>query len=285
MEPPAPSDSAGSTGSAGPSVSTGSDGAAGRSESSEATGAEPLGQSPGSSTALPADSASSREERVRRNDRLLGLAIVAVSFAFCLALSFWAKEKSEPETSQPPAPPTLQGVVGYPSSVDALESLKAARALTRRPALRSIVLDGVKADGLLDLSEAATRARFVFQSEAGEGPQPPREPGTLPKRVTCGKQNVILRSGGMVAEPDQADHPCPSGGVEALPEPQCSPRALWRHARRRQVPNDSLARMEYFRAKAGPAWQFELPGTRHRFTLYGDCKRELNGVEAQPASP
>jgi hypothetical protein len=210
---------------------------------------------------------------------------VAVAFALCLALSFWAKEKSEPETSEPPGPPTVQGVVGYPKAVDAIESLKAARAVTRRAALRGIVLDGVNSEGLLDLSEAAARVRYVFQSEPGDGPQPPREPGTLPKRVTCGKQSVIVRSGGMVAEPDQADHPCPPGGVEALPEPQCSPRALWRQARRRQFPNDKPARIEYFRAKAGPAWYFEVPGTKHRFTMYGDCKRELSGPEAQGSVP
>jgi hypothetical protein len=239
--------------------------------------------SPGSPSVRP--SVAPETEAARRRDRLLGLVIVAVAFAFCLALSFWAKEKSEPETSEPPGPPTVQGVVGYPQAVDAVESLKAARAMTRRAALRGIVLDGVKPDGLMDVSEGATRARFVFQSQPGEGPQPPREPGTLPKRITCGKQNVLIRSGGMVAEPDEADHPCPPGGVEALPEPQCTPHALWRHARRRQIAGDTPARIEYFRAKAGPAWEFEIPGTRHRFTLYGDCKRELNGSEAQSDAP
>jgi hypothetical protein len=224
-------------------------------------------------------------ELERRRDRLVGLVIVAVAFALCLALSFWAKEKSEPETSEPPGPPTVQGVVGYPNAVDAIESLKAARTLTRRAALRGIVLDGINGDGMLDVSDPTARVRYVFQSEPGEGPQPPREPGTLPKRITCGKQNVVIRNGGMVAEPDQADHPCPPGGVEPLPEPECSPRWLWRLARRRQVPTDKLARIEYYRAKVGPAWRFELPGTPHRFTIYGDCKRELNGFEAQGAVP
>ncbi len=211
--------------------------------------------------------------------------IVAVAFAICLALSFWAKEKSEPETSEPPAPATVQGIVGYPKAVDAVASLKQARTLTRRAALRGIVLEGVAGDGLMDLSEPTARVRYVFQSEPGQGPQPPREPGTLPKRITCGKQNVWIRSGGMVAETDQADHPCPPSGVEALPEPQCSARELWRLARRRQVSGDRPARIEYFRAKAGPAWRFEIPGTSHRFTMYGDCKRELSGPEATGSVP
>jgi hypothetical protein len=237
----------------------------------------------GSSSAPP--SSFGRSELSRKRDRLLGLVIVAVAFALCLALSFWAKEKSEPETSEPPGPPTVTGIVGYPKEVDAIETLKAARGVTKRKALRGIVLEGVNSSGALDLSEPTARGRFVFQSEPGEGPQPPREPGTLPRRVTCGKQNVVLRNGGMVAEPDQADHPCPPGGVETLPEPQCNPRALWKLARRRHIPSESVARIEYFRSKAGPAWRFEVPGTVHRFTMYGDCKRELNGPEAQGSVP
>jgi hypothetical protein len=207
--------------------------------------------------------------------------IVAIAFALCLALSFWAKEKSEPETSEPPAPPTVQGVIGYPKAVDAVESLKAARAITRRAVLRGITLDGVNADGMVDVSDPTNRVRYTFQSEPGEGPQPPREPGTLPKRLNCGRQNVVIRSGGMAAELDQADYPCaPGTTLEALPEPQCSARAVWKLAKRRHIPSDKNARLEYYRAKAGPAWRFEIPGTQHRFSVYGDCKRELNGVEA-----
>lgn len=208
---------------------------------------------------------------------------MAVSFALCLALSIWAKEKSRPETSEPPGPPTVEGIDGYPSSIDPVATLAAARKLTRRPLLRGITIDGVRNDGTVDVSEGPGRARYSFQSEAGHGPQPEREPGTLPKRVTCGKQEVVLRKEGLVAEPDQADYPCPPGGVEPLPEPQCGARTLWKLARRRKIPNDSRAHIEYFRSKAGPAWRFEVLGTPHQFTVYGDCKRELTGTEASPA--
>jgi hypothetical protein len=210
--------------------------------------------------------------------------LVAVAFMVCLALSMWAKEKSRPEISEPPGPPTVQGIVGYPKEVDAVATLTAARALTKRPALRGIVLDGVASDGSLDFTESTTRARYTFQSSAGHGAQPPREPGTLPKRITCGKQNVLVTKQGLVAEPDQADYPCPPGGVEPLPEPQCSPKELWKAARRRKVPRNRPAHIEYFRAKAGPAWRFEI-GTQHRFTLYGDCERELVGPEAHGTVP
>jgi hypothetical protein len=256
---------------------------------------EPSSSSPSPSVAEPAQSASPPSaprlsspppnDAKRRQDRLFGLLLVAVAFLLCLALSLWAKEKSRPETSEPPGPPTVQGIVGFPNTVDAVASLAAARKLTKRPALRGIVLDGVLADGALDVNEGATRARYTFQSSPGHGAQPPREPGTLAKRITCGKQNVLLTKQGLVAEPDQSDYPCPPGGVEALPEPQCSARDLWKVARKRKVPRDRPAHIEYFRAKAGPAWRFEIPGTQHRFTLYGDCKGELVGPEAHGTVP
>jgi hypothetical protein len=216
---------------------------------------------------------------------LLGLVIVAVSFMLCLALSIWAKEKSRPETSEPPGPPTIVGIIGYPNAVDGVETLAAARKLTRRPALRGIVFEGVSSDGTIDVTEGPGRARYTFQSEAGQGAQPDREPGTLPKRVTCGRQDVVLRKEGLAAEPDQADYPCPAGGVEALPEPQCPARTLWKLARRRKIPSDRPAHIEYFRSKAGPAWRFEILGSSHRFTVYGDCKRELSGADAAGTIP
>jgi hypothetical protein len=232
-----------------------------------------------------APSESPPKDAKRRLDKVIGLLIVAVSFAICLALSIWAKEKSRPETSEPPGPPTVTGIVGYPAAVEAIESLAAARKLTKRPILRGIVLEAVQSDGLIDVSEGPGRARYTFQSPAGHGAQPPRAPGTLPKRITCGRQNVVLRREGLVAEPDQADYPCPPAGVEPLPDPQCSPRELWRLARKRKVPRDRAAHIEYFRSKAGPAWRFEISGTSHRFTMYGDCKRELTGVEAHGSAP
>jgi hypothetical protein len=221
----------------------------------------------------------------RSRDRLLGLVIVAVAFAACLALSFWAKEKSQPETSEPPGPPTVEGLVGYPRAVDAVATLASARKLTRRLQLRGIVLDGVLPDGTIDVSQGGTsRVRYTFQSGPGQGAQPPREPGTLPKRVTCGKQNVIITKQGLVAEPDQADFPCPVAGVEPLPEPQCSVKELWKVARRRKVSRDQPAHIEYYRSRAGPAWRFES-GKQPGFTLYGDCKRELTAAEAHGSVP
>src|SRR5882724_9595229 len=189
--------------------------------------------------------ASPLADSKRGRDRMLGLVVVATAFMVCLALSLWAKEKSRPETSEPPGPPTTQGIVGYPNAVDAVLTLSSARKLTKRPALRGIVLDGVQSDGTIDVSEGPGRVRYTFQSEAGQGAQPAREPGTLPKRITCGKQNVVLRKEGLVAEADQADYPCAAGAIEALPEPQRTLRLGQRLDRTRSARVVRLIRLRH----------------------------------------
>lgn len=226
-----------------------------------------------------------RVEAARRKDRTLGLSLVAATFVATLGLSYWAKRASRPETSEPPGPPTTEGLHGYPARVDPVAALPAAREVTRRTRLRGIVIEGVRADGTIDLSEGPGRARYSFQSLAGEGPQPPREPGATPRRQSCGKQTVHLRHEGLVADPDIADFPCPAVPVDDLPEPRCTAREVWARAVERGAPPDRLARVEYYRSRAGPAWRFELPGTPHRFSLYGDCGRELDASEALGTVP
>jgi len=151
--------------------------------------------------------------------------------------------------------------------------------------LRGIVMEGVRSDGTLDLGEGPATVRYAFQSAPGEGAQPQRDPGTLPKRLTCGKQNVLIRKEGLVAERDIADSSCPPGGIEPLPDPKCSLHEIWHHAHRRRAPKDRLAHIEYYRSKVGPAWRFTIPGTSYSFSLYGDCKRELRGPEALGGVP
>src|SRR4051794_18816624 len=113
----------------------------------------------------------------RKTDRLRGLLIVGIAFVACLGVSIWAKDKSRPETSQPPGPPTTQGVVGWPSAVDPVRTLPQARELTRRSLLRNIDADGVKSDGTMDFKAGQGSVRYTFQSPPMQGPQPPREPG------------------------------------------------------------------------------------------------------------
>jgi hypothetical protein len=230
------------------------------------------------------DDAVLRELRARRRDKILGLTIVGVTFVLSLALSIWAKHASRPETSAPPGPPTTVGVVGYPYRVDVVGTLAAARAATKRNLLRGIVIDGVRSDGTIDVSEGPGRARYTFQSPPGRGPQPlPAGPGA--RGVYCGRQEVHLRSEGLVAVPDQASVPCPGRIIEPLPDPQCGLSTIWQHALKKGVPGDRVARIEYFRANGGPAWRFDVRDGGKRFVLYGDCRRELKGSAAASLAP
>lgn len=227
----------------------------------------------------------SPSEPVRRRDRIVGLAIVAVAFVVGVAISLVAKHASRPETSAPPGPPTTLGVVGWRERVDVAKTMPRARELSQRPVLRGFVAEGVKSDGTIDLGEGPGRARYAFQSPPGQGPQPIGEGGLPLRRMFCGRQNVVLRTEGLVAEPDVADAPCPAKIAEPLPDPQCSLATIWQLAIERGVPSDRLARIEYYRSRSGPAWRFELPEGQHRFTIYGDCKRELRGSQASGHVP
>ena len=233
--------------------------------------------------ATPADPPTRAEaddsRRFRRTDRLRGLVIVGVTFVLCLLVSVWARRRATPPVSEPPAPASSVGVVGYPSAVDVVKTLARARQLTPRNLLRGIVADGVKSDGTLDVNERG-HVRYMFQSAEGEGPQPAREPGTLARRPSCGRQTIVMRKEGLQAELDAADAACAPHPSDPLPEPHCTLADVWASAVARGVPKERTARIEYYRAKAGPAWRFEASHARGRFSLYGDCKRDLDGRDA-----
>jgi hypothetical protein len=220
----------------------------------------------------------------RRADRLRGLLIVGAAFVLCLLVSVWAKRRARPEVSVPPGPPTTVGVVGFPKQVDAIKTLSRARELTPRNLLRSIVADGVASDGNLDLTSTG-HVRYSFQSAAGQGPQPAREPGTLARHPYCGRQSVNLDKAGLIVELDTADASCAPRPNDPLPEPRCTLAGVWAYAAQRGVDKSRVAHIEYYRASAGPAWSFVAGGGRNRFTLYGDCKRELDAREAVNIGP
>jgi hypothetical protein len=217
-------------------------------------------------------------------DQRTGLLIVAVAFVAALCLSFWARNVASP-TAPDLAPPTTDGLVGFPRQVDVIASLEGASAVSMRTELRGIAISGVASDGTVDMTLPGARVRFVFTSPKGEGPQPERPPGTLPRRAFCGKQTVQVKEAGLVAEPDVAAYPC--GGIrgERLPAPRCGPKEVWAHARTRGTPGELRANIEYYRSSAGPSWRFEIPGTPHTFSLYGDCGRELSSSEASGSIP
>ncbi|HTQ02402.1 MAG TPA: hypothetical protein VMI54_01050 [Polyangiaceae bacterium] len=225
------------------------------------------------------------EVLARQRDKWIGMAIVGVTFLIGIAISLWAKHASRPETSAPPGPPTTEGIVGWPSHVDATATLIGARKVTRRKIFRGLVAQGVSSDGKVDLTEGSGQVRYAFQSAPGQGPQPDSEVGPLPQRQFCGRQDVLLRKEGLVADNDQASAPCPPKQPEPLPDPQCSLATIWQRAIERGFRTDRLAHIEYYRAHGGPAWRFEQPETGARFVLYGDCRTELKGGAASGRVP
>ena len=219
--------------------------------------------------------------RLRSKDRLRGLVIVGLTFILCLLVSAWARRRATPVFTAPPAPASTVGVVGFPNHVDVVQTLARARKVTARDLLRGITVENVGSDGTVDLSAPRpARIRYMFASAQGEGPQPLREPGTLARRPSCGRQSVVLRKDGIVAEADAAEAACAEHSTDPLPDPPCGLAQVWAHALSLGVPKEKLARIEYYRANTGPAWRFEAPYASGRFSLSGDCKRQLDEREA-----
>lgn len=221
---------------------------------------------------------------LERRDKRMGLTIVGVAFLAALCVSWWARTTAAPPAPAP-APPTTVGVVGFPKKVDTVATLDNAQKLTDRTQLRGISAWGVASDGTVDVSLPGNRIRYVFMSPRGQGPQPPRPPGTLPRRDTCGRQNIHVKESGMVADPDQPAAPCAPTMTEALPAPRCGPRDVFQRAIRNGFRPDASANVEYYRATVGPAWRIDQPATHKQLVLYGDCERELVGSDGFGSIP
>jgi hypothetical protein len=214
-------------------------------------------------------------------DRWLGFSILSVAFVGALGISWKSSRAVRPSVADPPAPPTSAGVEGFPERVDPVSSLELAESLTERRQLRRLVATGVASDGTVDVRRADASISYEFDSKRGEGPQPPRPAGTVPRGVYCGRQTVKIGKDGVYAEPDHPTARCTPEVGDALPEPRCAPERVWRAAIERGAPRDGKAVIEYYRAVEGPAWRFSIPGTPLRFVLYGDCERELKGEAAR----
>lgn len=241
-------------------------------------------QAPPSPTDTANDAVNRGVVPVKR-DRVAGFSIILVTFGAALVISWKASEAVKPNIAPSPAPPTSEGLAGYPGKVDPVLALGVAQQLTEREQLRRIIATGVGADGTLDLARAGASIRYEFDSAQGEGPEAPRPPGTVRAMHYCGRQTVHVKSEGIYADPDQPRAPCRANAGAALPEPRCNLDRIWAIARERGAPNTGNATIEYFRANEGPAWRFSLPEAKLNFTLFGDCERELRGKEARPLSP
>lgn len=218
---------------------------------------------------------------LEKRDRLAGFSILAGAFCAALVISWKASDSVKPNLARHPAPPTSEGLTGYPSRVDPLETLALARQISERDQLRRIIATGVRSDGTIDLESTPASIRYEFDSALGEGPEPPRAPGTVRLARYCGRQSVQVTRSGIFADPDQPRAPCRPRAGEPLPEPRCTPKQLWARALDRRAPSDGRATIEYYRAQEGPAWRFSIPSASVSFTLFGDCERELSGKAAR----
>lgn len=222
---------------------------------------------------------------LRPRDRVAGFSIIFVAFGAALVISWKASEAVKPNVAPEPAPPSSEGLSGYPRQIDPVMTLSVAQSLTARQQLRRIVATGVTSNGTVDLEHAGAAIRYEFDSAQGEGPEPPRPAGTVRTAHYCGRQTVNVKRDGIYADPDQPRAPCRVNTGAPLPEPRCNLDRLWAEALRRGAPATGHASVEYFRANEGPAWRFSLPEAKVSFTLFGDCERELKGKDARPIMP
>lgn len=236
---------------------------------------------PRSSSGVPSHPDAQNAASFAKRDRVAGFSIIAVAFVAALAISWTAGEAVKPQIARSPAPPTSEGLQGFPGRVDPLAALPLARRLAERNQLRRIVATGVSADGTVDLDAPSASVRYEFDSAMGEGPEPPRPPGTVRHARYCGRQSVQIDREGIAADPDQPRASCRPSAGEPLPEPRCALQHIWERAKARGARPDGRANIEYFRAQEGPAWRFTLPESRVSFTLFGDCERELKGKAAR----
>jgi len=221
----------------------------------------------------------------RKRDRIYGLSTIVLAFAGCMALSVWGMRFSTPRPAPLPPPASQEDISGFPSEVRPFELLERARGLTVRQKFRGFEAKGVHREGHLDLSSPTSSLRFVFQSPQGRGPQPQREPGTLPERRYCGTQSVVVDHAGIIAWADHAKTPCGGKEIEDLPPPVgCTIEKLWAIADSKKMKKKGTADVEYFEAQGGAAFRFEKD--RRSFVVSArDCKTELKGRDQRGILP
>lgn len=229
---------------------------------------------------LPSPANPEPPEASAKRDRLVGVGLIAISFAIALGLSLRAKEAVMPRLAAAPAAPSTEGLNGFPSAVPALALLPNARRLTQRDQLVGLSVSGVKSDGTIDTS-AGGSARFVFRSAEGQGPEPAREYGALAARKFCGFQVVSLGTAGLGAQPDVSDADC-RRAIEPLPPPTCSLELVWGAGKRKGADPTQTATVEYYRSSVGPAWFFQSGSVT--LWLGADCSKELSAEEGRGVS-
>lgn len=242
-------------------------------------------------TELPAigevgQDAREAESVSRRQDRLVGIGLLCLTFVASLGFSLWAMYKAVTFPSEPPAPPSKEGIAGFPKTVRPFEVLARARSLTQRHNFVGMVAEGVRPNGTIDMSEKGSKLRFAFQSLPGQGPQPARDPGTIPKRHFCGLQSIYVVKKGLYAADDKTQEKCPARDPKDLEIPKaCSLEQVWRIAIEKSLPTAELARIEYYQSHKGPAFRFLQSGHERFSVLAKDCKKLIYGRDQRGTVP
>jgi hypothetical protein len=218
-------------------------------------------------------------------DRLRALFVLSLALVVSFGMILWSKEQIRPLNAYGATASRLRGVEGFPSRVDALKSLSAARRFSRNRELRGMVLDGVKFDGTLDLNPIKNSIKYVFQSSKVRSKERKQPDASTSPTWVCPRQVVKLRRDGLTAEADRLDAICPPELGAALPVPHCGPKEVWAKAIAKGATKEDLARLEYYRAKVGPAWKLQISKTHFSLSVSEDCKRELSFADAAGKVP
>jgi hypothetical protein len=220
-----------------------------------------------------------------QRDRWRGAFVLSLALLLSFSITLWAKDQLRLRKSQSTALSVLRGVELWPERVDALKSLNVARKVSQLSSLRGIALDGVKADGTIDLGQAKAAIKYVFQSERQRNVARPTARRPNPSNWACPKQVVKLRHEGLTVEPVHLDASCESNQKDVLPAPRCSPKEVWSRAISKGAPKKATAHLEYYRGVLGPVWKFQIPEAKFNLLLSGDCKRELSSEQASGRVP
>lgn len=221
----------------------------------------------------------------RGRDRLIGLAIILSSFAACMGLSLWGMHASTPRPAPTPQPATFERLEGFPEAVRPFELLSRARELSVRRRFVGFEAEGVSPKGTIDLTQKKSSLRYVFQSDRGRGPQPPRDPGTLPDRRYCGTQSVLVGEGGIAAQEDRPDVACGSREIVDLGTPEhCSLDRLRKVASKHGIKSTGRVSIEYYGAQAGPAFRIRRGKSTVVISAH-DCETVLKGRKQRGAVP
>ena len=227
-------------------------------------------------TAKPAQGDTS-EATARRRQSLIFTAtgVVALAVAGLVVVASGGEEKEEAAEVAVAA----LAIPGGPHAVDPIAALAVARSGVSEP-LVEIKAVHVGSDGLVDLDAGSYRGSLEYtfarhipgEPEDKSVPVGAREPSVEMTETI----NVEITAEGV----DRSGLPMPAMpfGVSApVPDPKCTFKRIWDHARARGAPADAVATIRYSEgvfvspgaepAVDAPGWYFEIPGTDVDFEM------------------